>query len=80
MTRGELMTELLQQLQAELPLDGQPVEESDILRDLPGADSIRLFRVSARLERQFGVEFEDGKLFAVRTVGDLADLLESATA
>ena len=46
-----------------------------MLRDLPDADSIHLLLIVARLELSLGVECDDEGLFAVRTVGDLVDLL-----
>ncbi|WP_434447576.1 acyl carrier protein [Lentzea sp. E54] len=79
MTPDDALSDVLKQLCAELPLDGHTIQATDVLRDLPGADSIRLFRMSAKLERQFGIEFEDERLFSIRTVGDLADLLVEAT-
>jgi acyl carrier protein len=78
MSRNELLGVVQAQLRAELPLGGHQVRESDVLRDLAGADSVRLLRVAVRLERQLGVEFSDEELFSALTVGDLADLLVQA--
>lgn len=78
-TRQDLLDTVISQLRAELPLDRRQPAESDVLADLPDADSVHLLRIAARLERQFHVEFDDESLFAVRTVGQLVDLLASAT-
>ncbi|MCP3802919.1 acyl carrier protein [Allokutzneria sp. A3M-2-11 16] len=77
--REKLLDTVVGHLRAELPLDGHQIAESDVLADLPDADSVHMFRIAARLERQFHVEFDDGSLFAVRTVGQLVDLLASVT-
>jgi acyl carrier protein len=55
----------------------EPVDEASVLRELPGADSVNLLRVAARLERRTGIEFDDEKLYAAATVSDLAELLGS---
>ena len=79
MTRAKLLSAVTEQLSTELALGDRQVTESDLLRDLPNSDSIHLFRVAAKLERMTGVELDDAGLFAVRTVGDMVDLLENAT-
>lgn len=46
-----------------------------MLRDLPGADSMKMLRVVAKLERRWDVEFEDEEIFAVKTVDELVTLV-----
>lgn len=77
--RSDMLDTVIEELRAELPLDGLQLTETDVLTDLPDADSVHMFRIAARLERQFHVEFDDENLFAVRTVGQLVDLLVSVT-
>jgi acyl carrier protein len=77
-TRAELISAVTEELSTQLALGDRPVAESDVLRDLPNSESVHLFRVAAKLERTVGVELDDAGLFAVRTVGDLVDLLANA--
>jgi acyl carrier protein len=69
--------QVAEQLCKELKLDISTVEENVALRGLPGADSVRLVRVVALLERQFDVEFDDESVFAVTTIGDLVALVSA---
>jgi acyl carrier protein len=75
MSREEIVNTVREHLDSELSLNGQVVGESDELATLPNADSVRLVRVAARLERRFGVEFEDEGLFGAKTLADLVDLV-----
>ena len=68
---------VISELRAQLPLDGHPLDETSVLRDLPDADSVHLLRIAARLERKAGIEFDDEDLFGAETIGDLAALLET---
>ena len=56
------------------PLAG--ISGADVLKDLPGADSMKLLRVVSKLERQWDVEFEDEAIFAAKTVDDLVTLVQ----
>jgi acyl carrier protein len=75
--RDELLALVVKELRTALPLEDRVVEESDLLQELPGIDSLRLVRIAAALE-QSGIEFDDETLFGAKTVGDLADGLASA--
>ncbi|WP_199442853.1 acyl carrier protein [Umezawaea beigongshangensis] len=78
MKREELLSAVREEITGELPLDGHVLREEDVLTGLPGSGSVHLLRVAAGLERRFGVEFEDERLFSAKTVGDLVDLLAGA--
>jgi acyl carrier protein len=45
------------------------------LTALPGLDSSKLLRVVAELERRYDVGLDDDRLYEVRKVGDLAELV-----
>lgn len=59
----------------ELKLDPGTIDAGSVLKELPGADSVRLLRVVAQLERHYDAEFDDDDIFRARTVGDLAALV-----
>jgi len=75
-TREQLVQSVAGHVQRELGLPEPPLAEDTVLKELPGADSVKLVRVTALLEREFGAEFEDREVFAVRTLGQLVDLVE----
>lgn len=50
-------------------LAGVPAD-ADLVREL-GLDSLARLRVLAAVEKHFGVRFEDSRLGAIRTVGQL---------
>ncbi|MEU6324924.1 acyl carrier protein [Streptomyces sp. NPDC047009] len=78
MNRDELLAMVVKELATVLPLEGRPVQESDLLQELPSIDSLRLVRIASALERSAGAEFDDEALFSARTVGDLVDSLAAA--
>ncbi|WP_051856728.1 acyl carrier protein [Streptomyces sp. NRRL B-1347] len=65
-------------LHRELPHIKGDIGPEEHLDLLPGADSVRLMRVVANLERTYGVELEDEEIRAAETVGELTGLLRSA--
>jgi acyl carrier protein len=76
--RDELFALVVAELRAALPMGSRPVQESDLLQELPEMDSLQLVRIASALERAAGVEFEDEALFGAKTVGDLVDSLATA--
>jgi acyl carrier protein len=50
------------------------------LREVEGADSIKVLRLIARIEREYDVELEDADVFGVSTVADVAGVVEKALA
>jgi len=52
------------------------ISETDVLKELPGADSMKLLVVVSKLERHWDVEFDDQAIFAARTVNELIALVE----
>ncbi|GAA4558391.1 acyl carrier protein [Pseudonocardia xishanensis] len=48
------------------------------LRDVEGADSIKVLRLIARIEREYDVELEDSDVFGVSTIAEVADVVRRA--
>ncbi|RDG39812.1 acyl carrier protein [Streptomyces corynorhini] len=70
-----VLDEVRSQAGKELGIGIDEIAEDTVLKELPGADSVRLLRVVAQIERVYGVEFEDEDIFRVRTSRELADLV-----
>jgi acyl carrier protein len=50
------------------------------LREVEGADSIKVLRLIARIEREYDVELEDADVFGVSTIADVTGVVEKALA
>jgi acyl carrier protein len=50
------------------------------LREVEGADSIKVLRLIARIEREYDVELDDADVFGVSTITDVADVVRKAVA
>jgi acyl carrier protein len=77
-TREELASVTTSYLAAELKIPESGIGAADVLRELPGADSMRMLRVVSKLERHWDVEFDDDAIFAVKTVDELVTLVEKS--
>ena len=75
-TREEIASVTAGYLAAELKIRTTDIAAADVLRDLPGADSMKMLRVVSKLERRWDVEFEDSEIFAVKTVDELVTLVQ----
>lgn len=75
-TRDQIALVTMQYLAAELRISTSEIGDTDLLRELPSADSMRMLRVVSKLEREFDVEFEDEAIFAAKTVDELITLVE----
>ena len=79
-TRETLRTTLLNLLEEEMgqsyPL---PADDQD-LRESLGLDSVDVVGLVMRIERQFRVRLATEELAAVKSVGDLLDLMETKLA
>lgn len=62
-------------LARELQIDRADVSDDAVLKNLSGADSVRLLRVMSRIERHWDIEFADEDVFGVKTLGELVDLI-----
>jgi acyl carrier protein len=79
-TRETLRTTLLSLLEEEMgePLS-LPTDEQD-LRESLGLDSVDIVGLVMRIERQFRIRLASEELAAVKSTGDLLDLMESKLA
>lgn len=75
--RAEVVEGVRARVAEELGLPVGDVTPDAVLKQLPGADSVKMLRVVAKIERRYDVEFEDEDIFAVRTAAELADLVLS---
>lgn len=74
MTRDEILDGIAQVARAHVGYDGALVEPMRLQEDL-GLDSIRLLVLAAEVENRFQVALEPADDAAVRTVGDLVDVV-----
>ncbi|MFC9931751.1 acyl carrier protein [Streptomyces sp. NPDC127190] len=70
-----VLDEVRSQTAKELGIDIGEIAADTVLKELPGADSVRLLRVVAQIERVYDVEFEDEDIFDVRTPRQLTGLV-----
>lgn len=62
---------------------GRPAAELAPDRDLTvieGADSVKVLRVVAKIERIYDIELEDDQVFGLHTLGDVTAAIEQALA
>jgi acyl carrier protein len=48
------------------------------LRNVEGADSIKVLRLIARIERDYDIELEDADVFGVSTITEVAGVVRTA--
>ena len=53
------------------------VETDTSIRELPGVESIKMLQIIAKVERKYGVQFEDEIIFSIGTIVELASLVEA---
>ena len=64
-------------LAAQFELDPDKItRETDVMNDL-GADSLDLVELIMTLEEEYGVSVTDESVYERKTVGDIADFIES---
>jgi acyl carrier protein len=77
-TREQIVSVTAEYLATELKISATGISGADVLRELPGADSMKMLRVVSKLERKWNVEFNDEAIFAVKTVDELVMLVEKS--
>ena len=77
MTRSETARIVRDHLARELTIEPSEIADDDVLKDLPGADSLHLLRLVTHLERHWDTEFSDEEIFAATTFDDLVSLVMS---
>jgi acyl carrier protein len=74
---GTVEDTICQLLAAELCCRPDTIATDAEFAALPGLDSIKLLRVVSELERRYDVGLDDDKLYELRAVTDLADLVHT---
>jgi acyl carrier protein len=73
-TREQVAAVVREFLGQELKIAPSDIADDAVLKELPGADSVRLVRVVSRLERHWDREFDDDQVFDLRKLDDLVTL------
>ncbi|MBL7500516.1 acyl carrier protein [Frankia sp. CNm7] len=74
----ELISEITGIVAEELGLSPDAVSPDADLRAVEGADSVKVLRVVARIERSHDVELEDEEVFGASTIREVAEVLKQA--
>ncbi|WP_261560581.1 acyl carrier protein [Frankia tisae] len=74
----ELISEITGIVAEELGVPAGSVSPDADLRSVQGADSVKVLRVIARIERARDVELEDEEVFGASTVREVAEVLQRA--
>lgn len=64
----------------ELKVPADSLASDTDLREVEGADSIKVLRMIAKIEQTYDVELEDEDIFAVHTVDEVVALVTAAVA
>jgi acyl carrier protein len=64
----------------ELRVSPEELSDATDLRELPGAESVKILRVVAKIERAFQIELDDEIVFRVESLGELVQAVASQTA
>lgn len=75
-TRDEIAKVTIEFIAAELKVSSAEINGADVLKELPGADSLKLLRVVSKLERHWNVEFDDVAIFAATTIDEMVVMVE----
>jgi|GEM_PF-1964847 len=76
-TRAQVAAVVREFLGEELKITPAEISDDAVLKELPGADSVRLVRVVSRLERHWDREFDDDQVFDLHNFEDLVTLTQS---
>jgi len=63
----------------ELACPMEEIRDDDGVSSLSGLDSLKLFRIVAAIEEKFEISMDDGRLYEIRSVADLAGLVEDSS-
>jgi acyl carrier protein len=72
--RADVLAAIRDLVSGELAVPADEIGDDVPLKELPGADSIKMLRLVAQIERHYDAEFEDEDVFKVRTINELVDL------
>jgi acyl carrier protein len=73
-TREQVAAVARELLSQELKIAPSDITDDAVLKELPGADSVRLVRVVSRMERHWDREFDDEQVFDLRKFDELVSL------
>lgn len=73
-SKDQVAASIRELLAQELKIAPRDIADDAVLKELPGADSVRLVRVVSRLERRWDAEFEDEQVFGLRSFDELVAL------
>jgi acyl carrier protein len=59
----------------ELGVPAADIRPDTDLRAVQGADSVKVLRTIAKVEREYDIELEDEEVFGASTVGEIADVV-----
>jgi acyl carrier protein len=74
-TRSDVRMTIRDILADRLRVAADSIGDDQPLQDLPGADSVRLLQVVAKIEQRFGLELDDRDIFKPHTLDSLSDLV-----
>lgn len=63
---------------AELGVPADSLRSDTDLRQVEGADSIKVLRMIAKIEQSYDVELEDEDIFAAHTIDEVVALVDAA--
>jgi acyl carrier protein len=79
-TPANVITTVTTIVAAELGVDATAIAPDTDLRAVEGADSVKVLRMVARIEREYDVELDDEAVFSVSTVAEIAEVVDRALA
>lgn len=75
-----ILNKIIDSLSKLLSIDKADITaDSSLINDL-GADSLDIVQMLMELEKEFGMVFDDDEIRKIKTVGDVAALIEAKTA
>jgi acyl carrier protein len=74
-TVAEITAALTAIVAAELGVDPSSIRPDTDLRAEQGADSVKVLRTIAKVEREYDIELEDEEVFGASTVGEIANVV-----
>lgn len=74
----EITATLTSIVAAELGVDPASIHPDTNLRTMEGADSVKVLRTVAKIEREYDIELEDEDVFGASSVGEIAEVVHRA--
>jgi len=77
-TVADITATLTRIVAAELGVPEASISADSNLRTMEGADSVKVLRTVAKIEREYDIELEDADVFEASTVADIARVVHQA--